>query len=122
GRVTEEDERTRACAQRERVRERDLARLVEEEVVELQVHLLAAEEPARAGDELVVGLEDDLRVGLARDARSLVNRVRVVAGRLLEAAELDAFCDRVLLDLQEELVDRLVALRGDRDPLARSDQ
>ena len=39
-RVAEQDERPRAGAERERVRERDLARLVDEEVVELGVELL----------------------------------------------------------------------------------
>ena len=119
-RVAEEDDRLRARPERERVRERDLAGLVDEQVVELRVELLAAEEPARPGDELVVGLEERLRPRLALDERPLVDRLRVPARRLLEAAELDALRERVLLDLGEELVDRLVALRGDRDPLARS--
>ena len=61
-RVTEQDERPRGRAERERVRERDLPGLVDEEVIERPVELRPAEEPGRAGDEL------HLRVGEARVA------------------------------------------------------
>ena len=54
-RVAEQDERPRARAERERVGERGLARLVDEEVVERPVELLAREQPGGAGEEVRVG-------------------------------------------------------------------
>ena len=48
----------RARADRERVGERDLSRLVDEEVVERAVELLAREEPGGAGEEVVVGVDE----------------------------------------------------------------
>ena len=52
--VAEQDQVARARAHRERVGERDLAGLVDEEVVERAVQLLAAEQPRRPGHEVVV--------------------------------------------------------------------
>ena len=50
-RVAEEDEVPRACSHGERVRERDLAALVDEQVVELPVEARIREEPCGAGCE-----------------------------------------------------------------------
>ena len=116
-RVTEQDERPRGRAERERVRERDLPGLVDEEVIERPVELGPAEEPGRAGDEL------HLRVGEARvaprrrDEAAGEDRV-IPARRLLQPAELDACLGSDFFDLAEQVVDRLVARRGDADPLA----
>ena len=73
-RVAEQDERARRGAHRERVGERDLSGLVDEEVVERLVELLAGEQPGGAGDQ------PDLRVGEAvlrgLDERPLVMALR----------------------------------------------
>ena len=73
-RVAEQDEVAGGRADRERVRERDLAGLVDEQVVERLVHVLLGEEPGGAGDELhvlgrrevvvVVGALDEVAVEL----------------------------------------------------------
>ena len=54
--IAEQDERLRARAERERVGERGLPRLVDEQVVERPVELLAREEPGGAREEVVVGV------------------------------------------------------------------
>ena len=54
-RVADEHEVARAGAHRERVGERHLAGLVDEEVVERAVVLVAGEEPGGAGGEVAVG-------------------------------------------------------------------
>ncbi len=53
---------------------------------------------------------------------ALVVRVGIPARRLLQPAQRDAGLERIRLDLREELVDRLVTLRGDRDALPAIDQ
>ena len=63
-RVAEQDDRPRRGAHRERVGERDLAGLVDDEHVERLVEILAREEPRRAGDQR------ELRIGeLVRQRR-----------------------------------------------------
>ena len=57
-RVADEHEVPRGRAHRERVGERDLAGLVDEEVVERAVVLGAREEPGGAGGEVAVGARD----------------------------------------------------------------
>ena len=56
-RVAEEDEVARDRADRHRVGERHLARLVHEERVDEALEVLAREEPRRAGDELELVVE-----------------------------------------------------------------
>jgi hypothetical protein len=92
--------------------------LVDEEVVERLVELRPAEEPGRAGDEL------DLRIGEvglphALDPGAVVDRLRVTARLLLEPAEAGW---RDGLDLTQQVVDRLVARRGDAHALAGREQ
>src|SRR3989442_1503367 len=53
-----------------------------------------------------------------RDRCALVERLGVLACRLLETAERDALFPRRLLHLHEEVVDRLVARRRDAPPAA----
>ena len=52
--IAEQDEVAGARAHRDQVRDGDLARLVDEEVVERLVELGAREEPRRSGDELEI--------------------------------------------------------------------
>ena len=100
-RVAEQDERPRARAERERVGERGLPRLVDEEVVERPVELLAREEPGRAGEELVRRHRRSRRRCSASTRRSPAARrtTRVPVRRLLQPAERDARLERVRLDL-----------------------
>jgi hypothetical protein len=53
-RITEQNHVARARAHRERVRQRDLTGLVDEQVVERAVHLLAAEQPRGPCQQVVV--------------------------------------------------------------------
>ena len=71
-RVAEQDERPRRGAHRERVGERDLAGLVDEEVVERLVELLVREQPGGAGDEVDLGVGEAVLGDL--DERPLVAR------------------------------------------------
>src|SRR5206468_3249984 len=110
-------------ADRERVGERDLARLFDEQVVERLVHVVLGEEPGGAGDELDFGRRwEVVVVGGAFDELAIEFRLLVSLTRFLQPAELEALRARDLLDLLEQVVDRLVAVRGDADPLARSHQ
>ena len=97
-RVAEQDERPRARPERERVGERGLAGLVDEEVVELPVELLAREEPGRAGEEL---RRPARRTSLARCSDVLdqcpapcVVRSSRCRPSLLQPAERDALRER----------------------------
>ena len=56
------------------------------------------------------------------DARARVVRLRVAAARLLQPVEAEPELGRRLLDRVEQVVDRLVARRGDADALAARDQ
>ena len=77
--------------------------------------LLAREEPRRAGEELQLGVEH------RRRSSSCSRRTRPRSApsplALLPPAELEALLGRGLLEVVQELVDRLVAERGDADPL-----
>ena len=76
-RVADEHEVARRGAHRERVGERDLAGLVDEQVVELAVVLAVGEEPGRAAEQVAVvavGVVEDVLDPVAR-----VPRLRAVA-------------------------------------------
>ena len=122
-RIAEENQVAGGGAHRERVRQGDLAGLVQDEIVQRAVELLAGEEPGRAGEELDVGaggLEGRVvLVGL--DELALVLGLRIVGG-LLEAPEAHAGLPRDLLDLGEQVVDGLVALGRDRRRVAIGQQ
>ena len=118
-RVADEHEVARRGAHRERVGERDLAGLVDEEVVELPVVLVVGEEPRGAAEQLAVVAV--VVVEHVLDPVALVLRLLAVA-RLLEAAERDAELGRAFHDLLEQLVDRAVARRGDTHALAGVDE
>ena len=60
-RVAEQDDVAGGGAQRERVGEGDLARLVDEQVVERAVDLLAAEVPGGAGGQVDAGIGERRR-------------------------------------------------------------
>ena len=77
--IAEQDHVARARAHRERVGERDLAGLVDQQVVERLVHLLAAEQPRGPGHEVVaaagevgdvLGVPDQPALGLVAVAPS----------------------------------------------------
>ena len=119
-RVADEHDVPRRRAHRERVRERNLPGLVDEEVVERGVVLGPREEPGGARGEVAAGARR--RVLDARDVRALVLRLGIAAARFLEAAELEPGLGGRALDGVEQVVDRLVARRGDPDALAVGDQ
>ena len=122
-RVAEQHERPRARAQRERVRERDLAGLVDEEVVELPVELLAREEPGGAREEVVRRRSTNGSTSVLALDRARSRRRTPDCRRLPSSARGTRRPSRPRrLDLGEQLVDRLVALRGDADPLAAREQ
>src|SRR5207248_233796 len=98
----------------DRVGERDLARLVDEEVVERLVELRLREQPRRSGDE------GDIFI--VKAAVGGLDESPVVRAALLQPDEVDALVERYLLDLAQEVVDRLVALRRHRYALAAVDQ
>ena len=115
-RVAEEDEVPRRGADGDRVRERELPALVDEERVHVLVELLAREEPGRPREQLELGVEHRLvRVGAVDEAVLVVP----LPAPLLPAAELVAGLERRLLEVVEELVDRLVAERRHADAPAR---
>ena len=74
-RVADEHEVPRRGAHRERVGERDLAGLVDEEVVELAVVLAVGEEPRRAAEQVAV-----VAVGVVEHVLDPVARVRATPG------------------------------------------
>src|SRR5207247_949417 len=121
-RVAEQDDRPRARPDRERVRERNLARLVDEDVVELLVELRTREQPGRPGDQLQPGVVEVVVVAGALDERANVDGLRVAAARLLQPMEFDTGGRGDVLYLTEQVVDRLVRRRGDADALAAHDQ
>ena len=112
-RIADEDHVARARRHRERVGERDLPGLVDEEVVERPVVRRVGEEPRRARGDVAV--DDVVVVRDVLDVLALVVRLRVAAARLLLA-------DEGRVDRVEHVVDRLVALRRDADGLAGSDE
>ena len=112
-RVAEENEVPRGRADRDRIRQRELPGLVDEERVHVPGQLLAREQPRRSGDQVQVRVEHGVVRARVLDHAAL--ELGVGAGRLLQTADLDALLGRGGLDLLEMLVDRLVAERGDAD-------
>ena len=117
-RVADEHEVPGRRPHRERVGERHLTRLVDEQVVDLLV--LAGEEPRRAGRQ--VGAEALVGVLDVLDRLLPVVRLRVACARLLAPVEGDPELARGLDDRVEQVVDRLVARRGDAHGLAVREQ
>ncbi len=115
-RIADEDDVPRRRPHRERVGERDLPGLVDEEVVERAVVVGIGEEPGGAGGEVAV---DALGRCLdALDVRARVLRLGVAGARLLQPAVVEPELGGGVLDRVEQVVDRLVARRGDADALA----
>ena len=115
-RIAEENQVAGGGAHRERVRQGDLAGLVQDEIVQRAVELLAGEEPGGAGEELDVGaggLEGRVVV-VGLDELAVVLGLGI-AGGLLEPLEAHAGLPRHFLDLGEQVVDGLVALGRDAD-------
>ena len=105
-RVAEEHEVPRRGADGDRVGERELPALVHEERVHVLVELRAREEPGRPREQLELVVEHRVvRVGAVDEAVL----VAPLPASLLPAAELVAGLERGLLEIVQELVDRLVA-------------
>ena len=123
-RIAQEDQVAGRRAHRQRVGERDLAGLVDDEVVERAVQVWPREEPGRSGEELDVAARTRERrvVRVALDELAVVLGLGVPGRRLLEPLEAHARVPGDRLDLVEQVVDGLVALRGDPDPLAAGQQ
>ena len=117
-RVAEQDDVARARPERERVGERHLPRLVDEQRVDDALHVFAREEPRGAGEQQHVLL----RCGEVRLVPRRRHEVGLVQVALLQPAELEALLARRLLDLGDEVVDRLVARRRDADATAEAHQ
>ena len=122
-RIAQEDEVAGARPHRERIRQGDLPRLVDDEIVQRAVEPLAGEEPGGPREELDVaaGLFEGRVVVVVPDELALELGVRVPGG-LLETFEAHAGGTGDLLDLGEQIVDGLVALRGDADAPAVGQQ
>ena len=119
-RVADEHRRPGGGRHRARIRQRDLAGLVDEEEVEALLVAVVCEQPGRPADDVAVGavrVVEDVLDDLPRELR-----LGVPAARLLHALELQPTLGRGALDLGEELVDRAVARRGDADTLPFRDE
>ena len=119
-------ERARGCARRahgDGVRQRHLAGFVDEQIVEPPLHPLAREEPRRAGDELRVCRLALLVLCRVLDEAAARKRRLVLVAALLEPVERSR-SRRARRDSTscEQVVDRLVARRGDADALAGGDE
>src|SRR5207244_4581438 len=71
---------------------------------------------------VAAGLLEPVVVGIALDELPVVLGLQVAGGCLLESLEAQAGRARDLLDLGEQVVDGLVALRGDADAPAVGEQ
>ena len=119
-RVADEHRRPGGGRHRARIRQRDLAGLVDEEEVEALLVAAVREQPGRPADDVAVDavrVVEDVLDDLPRELR-----LGVPAARLLHALELQPTLGRGALDLGEELVDRPVARRGDADTLPFRDE
>ncbi len=104
-RVAEQDEVARRRSNGDRVGKRDLAGLVDHEVVERRVELLAREEPRGAGDEPDLGIEERRDLGLARDQLALERGLVVAVARLLQPSEDNSALRGLALDRPKQVVD-----------------
>ena len=114
--VAEEDQVARRGRHRHRIGERELPALVDEERVHVLVHVAAREEPrvpARSwsSGSSIASFEP------VQSTRRLSYGPRPA---LLQPPKLEAASLRCLLEVVQELVDRLVAERGHADPLPRA--
>ena len=92
-RVAEQDDVARRRPDRERVRERHLARLVDEEVVDGAVELGPREQPRRPREQPHLRVGEVGELARALDPRAREDRLRA-PGRLLQPLEVDALRSR----------------------------
>src|SRR5262245_48469159 len=116
-RIAEQNDVAGRRSDGDRVCERDLAGLVEEQRVQMSVEVLAREQERGAGEQLELLVEHRLVRVRAVDELVLVASVRIAA-RLLAALEREALLERGVAHIYEELVDRPVAQRCDAAPLS----
>src|SRR6266849_5339387 len=119
-RIAEQDEVVGGSTHGQGIGQGDLARLVDHEVVESAVQLCPREEPSRPRQKFdVTARSDNFRdLGLVRDETAGVFGLLVSGGRLLQTSEGYAVLTRDLLDLREQVVDCLVTLGGNADPVS----
>lgn len=110
-RVAEQHDVVGGQADRRGVRERELARLVDEDEAKALVMVGAGEEPGGTGNELVLVVYAGVVVGLVDQ---LVRAV--VALALVDAGEGAALLVRASFDISEEVLNGGVARCGDPDP------
>ncbi len=89
-RVAEQDQVARSRPGGDGVGERELASLVDDEVVELVIEALGSEEPRRAGDESVRRIQAVRVLADILDLAAVRDATRGVRGGLARAAESDA--------------------------------
>ena len=123
-RVTEENQIAGGGAHGQRVGEGDLAGLVDHEIVQRAVQLGAGEEPRRPCEELNVGgrVRERGVIPLAPDEIAGELGLWIARRRFLEPLETHAGGPGHPLDLAEEVVDGLVALRGNAHAPSRGEE
>ena len=122
--IAQQDHVAGGRAHRQCVRERDLAGLVDHQVVQLAVQILMREEPGGSGEELDVGpgIREGRILGVALDELAVVLGFQITGRRLLEPLEAHVGVPGDLLDLGEQIVDGLVAAGRDADAPAVREQ
>lgn len=106
--VAEEDEARRRQPRRRRARERELARLVDEQEVEVLAVIGSRKQPRRPCHQLMIlGHVAVVRGRLDQSVGALI----VIA--LVDRREARAHLGRVLLDIAEHVLNRGMALGGD---------
>jgi len=115
--ISEENQVAGGRAHGQRIRERDLAGLVDHQVVQRTVQLGAREEPRRPREELNIrgGIRERGVVRIAPEEVAVELGFGIAGRRLLEPLEANAGVPGHPLDLGQEIVDGLVALRRDAD-------
>ena len=100
-RISEQAQISGRSCHGESVGERDLSRLIDHEIVKRAIELMTREEPRGAGYKLspIACVENPGHLWLTRDELAFVDRLRIVSGRFLQAAEAQAGFARDLLDL-----------------------
>ena len=125
-RIAEQYDVASAERERQRIGERDLSRLIDEEIVELPLEFFAREEPCRAAGELVAFVRRRLRSN--RPIRSCHAKLRAILGAvvrrlvLVPAAKARGPAPACTLRLLQQVVDRCMTRAGDRDALAGRQQ
>jgi hypothetical protein len=107
--VANQDDVPRTNAHRRGIRKRDLSRLIDEQVIELLIEFLSREKPSGPGDQIVSALRRFAVVGRILDDRPVQKLLFV--RRLLDTPEPEPTPCRDLLDLLQQLIDRLVRMR-----------